>query len=323
MQVFLDADQWLQWRTFGSPAQPEKRSFMTIGNFDGVHLGHRQLVDTVIHRDPRTADAVSVLLSFYPHPMQVLRPDKKHTRLFNLQDQQEELGQRGLAAIVRQPFSREFSELSAQDFLQNYLLKYFHPQLLVVGHDFAFGAYRKGNIDLLAQFCAQNKIELKIVSPLKNSQGKTISTSAIREALSAGQLDLAEEMLGRKYYLKGVVEKGDQRGRTLGFPTANIKPDVDFYPKTGVYACQVSSSVFGAEKKTAVMNIGINRTFVEGDRNPIKVEVHLLDFNGDLYGRTMKVEFCHYLREEQKFASLEELKKQIALDVIKAKEILS
>lgn len=319
MQVFSDANEWLQWRTFSGQ---EKRSLMTIGNFDGVHLGHQELLNAVVAKDPQNAHSVSVLLSFFPHPMQVLRPEKKHTRLFNLQDQQVQLQKRGLSAIVRQPFSREFSELSAEDFLQTYLLKYFHPRLLVVGHDFAFGAYRKGHLELLTAFCQKNQIELKVIPPLMNSQGKAISTSAIREALRQGELLLAEEMLGRKYYLQGIVEKGDQRGRGLGFPTANIRPDVDFYPKTGVYACQVSSSIFGDEKKPAVMNIGINRTFVEGDHNPIKVEVHLLNFSGDIYGRTLKVDFCQYLREEQKFESLEQLKKQISLDVEQAKAIL-
>lgn len=314
MQVFLDAESFKQWRG-------PRTSVLTIGNFDGVHRGHRQLICEIVTATGSSPDSASVLLSFFPHPVQVLKPEKKHTRLFNLQDQQTELAKLELQAIVRQPFSREFSEQSAEDFLQNYILKYFHPRMIVVGHDFSFGAYRKGNAELLAQFCEKQGIDLQVIPPMKNSSGKVISTSNIREALRTGELALAEEMLGRKYYLKGIVEKGDQRGRLLGFPTANIRPDVDFYPQTGVYACTVSGDIF-SEKRKAVMNIGINRTFVEGDHNPIKIEVHLLDFDGDLYGRTLKVEFTHYLREEKKFGSLEDLKQQIALDAKKARELL-
>jgi riboflavin kinase/FMN adenylyltransferase len=143
MQVFSDPEEWLQWRG-------KKRSLLTIGNFDGVHLGHRQLLKCIIDESREQSNSVSVLLSFFPHPVQVLKPERKHTRLFDLKDQQEQLEALGLQAILRQPFSRQFSELTANEFLQDYILKYFHPSMIVVGHDFSFGAYRKGNRETLA-----------------------------------------------------------------------------------------------------------------------------------------------------------------------------
>lgn len=314
VQVWQDPNECLKYRNQSGLSA----TALTIGNFDGVHLGHQELLSHV-----RTAaeqqNLFSLLLTFHPHPMQILAPEKLHLRLFSLEDQQDRLASWGLQGIVRQPFSREFSQTSALDFLENYLWKYFQPQVLVVGHDFSFGVRRSGNLDLLEDFCRRRNVFLKAISPLE-IEGEIVSTSKIRENLLKGNLARTEKMLGRKYYLKGIVEKGEMRGRQIGFPTANIRPDVDFFPKMGVYACMVHLSPSRCQK--AVMNVGMNRTFVEGDHNPIKAEVHLLDFSEDLYGRTLKVELCHYLREERKFASIEALSSQIKLDIIRAQEIL-
>ena len=291
---------------------------LTIGNFDGVHRGHQELLKRVVAAANQRG-LFSMLLTFHPHPLQILSPEKQHTRLFSLEDQQERLAASGLQGVLRQPFSRQFSETAARDFLQNYLLKFFQPRALIVGHDFSFGAHRMGNLELLRDFCQREKIELEAVPPLE-IEGEIVSTSRIRENLLSGKLDQAEKMLGRKYYLKGIVEKGDKRGRQLGFPTANVRPDVDFYPKTGVYACLVRLP--DSRYRKAVMNVGMNRTFVEGDHNPIKVEVHLFDFSEDIYGQTIQVELCHYLREERKFPSIADLKLQIEQDIVRAQEIL-
>ena len=250
--------------------------------------------------------------------MKILKPEKKHVRLFTLEDQQSELERWGLRGLYRQAFSREFSELSADDFLHGYLMKIFQPRALIVGHNFQFGAHRLGTLELLKDFCDRHQITLRVI-PAFNIESEVVSTSRIRQHLLAGQLAAAEKMLGRRYYIEGVVEKGEARGRQLGFPTANIRPDIDFYPRMGVYVCLVHISAQSTSPLRAVMNVGLNRTFVEGDHHPIKAEVHLLDFNQDLYGQTLKVELCHYLRDEKKFASVGDLKLQIAADIESAR----
>jgi riboflavin kinase/FMN adenylyltransferase len=290
---------------------------LTIGNFDGVHRGHQELLRRVVEW-ARQHQGSSLLLTFYPHPMQILHPEKKHVRLFAQEDQREQLAKLGLDGVLQQSFSRDFSQMPAMDFLEKYLLKFFHPRCLVVGHDFSFGQNREGQLQLLESFCQQRGIELQIVPPLQ-VEGVVVSTSKIRETLLQGNLSLAKKLLGRNYYLRGVIEKGDARGRTLGFPTANIRPEVDFFPKIGVYACL--ATVDGVTHP-AVTNIGRNRTFVEGETHPIKVEAHLLEFSGDIYGKTLKLELIEYLREEKKFAGLEELKMQIGKDAEMARRIL-
>lgn len=290
---------------------------LTIGNFDGVHLGHRELFAKVTGW-AKAHQGSSVALTFHPHPIQVLYPEKRHVRLFDLSDQKEQMQNLGIDAVVVQPFSRDFSELSSRQFLEDFMMKTFSPNYLVVGHDFSFGSRREGTLDVLSQFCKGKNLELFIV-PAVQREGRAISTSWIRDLLLAGEIQKANSYLGRAYYVRGVVEKGEARGRTLGFPTANIRPVVDFYPRIGVYACRV----FGAfGERLAVMNVGRNKTFVEGDHHPIKLEVHLLDFAGDLYGQEIRVELFDYLRDEVKFTSIDQLKNQIQADVTKAKQVL-
>lgn len=314
MQVWQDLEKW---------QKTGLKTALTIGNFDGVHLGHQRLLNEVLKEVQGNSELTSLLLTFHPHPAQVLAPEKGHVRLFGLEDQQEQLQKHGLMGVFRQPFSREFSNQNGSQFLEDFVLKYFHPASIVVGHDFAYGANRSGSIQQLKSFCESRKIKFYQEPPFK-VQGENgleiVSTSNIREKLKSGNLLMAEKMLGRKYYLKGVIEKGQARGRTLGFPTANIRPDVDFYPKLGVYACRAILS--DGRKLNAVMNLGTNKTFVEGDHQPIKAEVHILDFSQDLYGQTIKVELEKFLRDEKKFSSIEELKNQIQQDCQSAREVL-
>lgn len=290
---------------------------LTIGNFDGVHLGHRELF-AKLTQWAKNHHGSSLALTFHPHPIQVLYPERRHMRLFDLEDQKEQIRLLGVDAVAVQPFSRDFSEMTSIEFLEKFVFKTFSPQFIVVGHDFSFGARREGTLRTLEEFCQSKKIELMIV-PAVQRDGRAISTSWVRELLLAGDIERSNQFLGRPYHLHGIVEKGEARGRGLGFPTANIKPVLDFFPRTGVYACRAFGR-FGS--RPAVMNIGHNKTFVEGDHHPIKLEVHLLDFSEDLYGQQLRVELISYLRDEKKFGSVQELKAQIQSDIARAKEVL-
>jgi riboflavin kinase / FMN adenylyltransferase len=288
---------------------------LIIGNFDGVHKGHQQLVSASVKWANQNKGR-SVVLTFHPHPVSVLFPGKKHTRLFDLVDQKNELQRLAVDGVFLQSFTREFSQLSADEFLQDFVVKTFHPQHIVVGFDFFFGRERQGTTELLKAFCKNKNIEVTVMPPFQIA-GEKVSTSAIRQALLDGDLDKARLFLGREYYVKGIVQKGEGRGRTLGFPTANIKPVVDFYPKTGVYATMTKRR---GQRYHSVTNIGLNRTFVEGDMQPIKVETFIFDFNESIYGEEIEVDLLYYLREEQKFPSVQHLMDQIGKDVIEAKK---
>jgi len=291
---------------------------VVIGNFDGVHLGHQKLIQKSVQW-AKDQGGKSMVLTFHPHPMQVLHPEKMHTRIFDLEDQKRQIQKCKASGVFLQPFSREFSEFSAQTFLNEFLYKSFQPQHLVVGFDFSFGKARSGHKEDLQKFCQQHLIQLDIVPPFL-LDGEKVSTSAIRNALLHGDLKKAQLFLGREYYLKGVIIKGEQRGRFLGFPTANIRPVVDFFPKTGVYATITRRK---GKEYFSVTNIGLNRTFVDGDLQPIKVETFLMDFNEDIYGEEIEVELIQYLREERKFPSVQDLTMQISADVQLARRILN
>jgi len=290
---------------------------IVIGNFDGVHLGHQKLIQASIEWAKEHA-GYSMVLTFHPHPMTVLHPEKMHTRIFDLEDQKNQIQKYGAHGVFLQPFSREFSEFSSEIFMNEFIWKGFRPAHLVVGFDFSFGKGRTGSIEILQKFCNEHGISLKVVPPF-TVQGEKVSTTAVRSALLSGELKKAEKFLGRPYYLKGVVIKGEQRGRLLGYPTANIKPVVDFYPKTGVYATLTKRK---GVLFPSVTNVGLNRTFVDGDSQPIKVETYLFDFHEDIYGEEIEIILRQYLREEKKFPSIEDLKKQIGDDVTEARRIL-
>lgn len=289
---------------------PLPASVVTIGNFDGVHLGHQQLIDNVV-REAQFYGAPSVVYTFHPHPVKVLHPERPTYRLFDLKDQQEQFEKRGVEYVVIEEFTKEFSQLSPQRFLDEYIIGKLHPKTLVVGHDFSFGADRAGNLQFLERYCSEKGIRLIIIPPYQHS-GQVVSSSAIRESLKAGQVEKANELLGRTYYLRGHVEKGFQRGRTIGVPTANIHPDVEFIPRKGVY-CTLTK--FGGHQYASITNIGVNPTFQSQNKEGIKIETHLFDFDAQLYGVEVEVYLLHFIRDEMKFSGVEELKTQIQNDM--------
>ncbi|MGE3975537.1 MAG: bifunctional riboflavin kinase/FAD synthetase [Bdellovibrionales bacterium] len=289
------------------------RSVVSIGNFDGVHLGHRALLQNLLQKS-RELQAKSVVMTFDPHPMQILYPEKKLIKLFDRDDQISELEKMGIDYLFIQPFSRELSQMSPETFLKEIIFEPLSPIALVVGYDFSFGANRSGNIPLLEKLSQEWGFELQVVPPLRKKE-QIISSSYIREKIKLGEMEKAQEALSRPFYLKGVVIKGAQRGRHLGFPTVNIASGTGVAPSPGVYVThtQVKGQFF-----PSVTNVGFNPTF-EDDRNSqknnMKIETYILDFDQDLYGEVLSVDFFKKLRVEKKFSSIQELKKQITEDV--------
>lgn len=293
---------------------PLKSSVLTIGNFDGVHLGHQQLVETVV-REAQHYGIPAVVYTFYPHPVKILKPEKAKQRLFDMRDQQQQMEARGIQAIIIEQFTKEFSQISAEDFLEHNILKNLNPKTLVVGHDFSFGAGRSGNIPFLEQFCAQKGIRLIIIPPFQ-LDGEVVSSTKIREYLRQGEIEKAQRLLGRPYYVRGRVEPGFKRGRTIGVPTANIHPDVEFLPRQGVYC---TFTVINGKRHPSVTNIGVNPTFQTDGKGPVKIETHLLDFDESLYGIEVEVYLLHFIRDEMKFSGIDALKEQISLDIQEAR----
>ena len=291
-------------------------SIVTIGNYDGVHLGHRSLIERVVST-ARKKGKTSVVFTFNPHPVQVLYPEKKLSKLFDLADQEEQLAALGVDYLVVEPFSKKFSEVHAEDFLREWIVKPLKPEMIIVGYDFTFGAGRSGTIDFLREQCSKLQVSVEVMPPVKVN-GMMVSSSKIRQALAAGDVALAAALLGRNFYVEGEVVEGFKRGRQIGIHTANLKMESESWPSVGVYACWVQ---WNKQKYSAVTNIGISPTFQ--DLSPqVRIETHLLDFSDDLYGQRLRVEFVQRLRDEKKFSSVDELKNQIHTDIVSARTIL-
>lgn len=286
-----------------------KSSCVTIGNFDGVHLGHQELIKTLVIQ-AKKYNVPSVVCTFKPHPRAVLYPDRPTHRLFDHRDQFEVLEQLGVDYLIEEKFTKDFSLMSAEEFLQSYVQRYFKPVHLVVGHDFNFGKDRAGDLHFIESFCKSHQIGVSLQSAFEKN-GQIVSSSLIRKLLEHGNLETVEELLGRKYYLRGPVRLGYQRGRTIGVPTANISPEIEFVPRKGVYF----TKVFWNEKVLpAITNIGFNPTFQNKD-SYLKVETHLFDFHQDIYGEQIKVELWKFHRDEIQFPSVDQLKMQIYKDI--------
>jgi riboflavin kinase / FMN adenylyltransferase len=296
--------------------KPMMKSVLTIGNFDGVHLGHRALIDEVLKRS-RASRIPSVVMTFDPHPMKVLHPDRHLKRLFSVEDQQHQFEKLGVDVLVVEPFSREFSQLSPSQYIDEWIVNPFHPELLVVGHDFNFGANRAGTLSFLGDRAGELGFELLVLPPV-SIDGVVVSSSKVREAVCKGDVAQAAKLLGRNFYLEGIIEKGAGRGRTIGVPTANLRTPAELVPALGVYAAVAE---LNGKRYGAAVNIGHNPTFqTEGQ---VSIEAHLLDFSSDIYGVPMKLEFVQRIRDEQKFANVEALTSQIKNDIEKSKQIIS
>lgn len=299
--------------------KPFKNAVITIGNFDGVHIGHQALFHEVIEKSD-TIDGTSIVMTFEPHPVRVLKQNG-HLPLITLYEQKIELIENlGIDVLICVPFTEEFAAISAKIFVEDILLKSIGMKAIVVGKDYTFGKNREGDIDLLQTYAKNLGFEVVVadwIQTSKNWPGR-ISSTRTRELVEDGKVDEARKLLGRYYQIRGVVATGRNRGgRLLGFPTANITLHDELCPKNGVYAVTVGcmEGIF-----QGVANIGYSPTF---DDHVFSVEVHILDFNENIYGRNIRVNFVQRIRDEKKFSNISELSDQIKKDIVKARKILS
>ncbi|MBN2384029.1 bifunctional riboflavin kinase/FAD synthetase [bacterium] len=287
--------------------EPLSYVVVTMGNFDGIHRGHQTLFQHVT-RQAREHDGTAVVLTFDPHPVQLLHPDLVLAQITPLRTKIDLLEQFGIDLLVIQPFTAEFAEISADHFLTTLLKPYLDPKEIIVGENFHFGKDKHGTIEYLRERGQELGFTVKVVQPIRDNE-TIISSSMVRSIIRKGWVEQAEKYLGRPFMIDGIVIPGDQRGRSLGYPTANIDTDYVLVPADGVYAALVNHK--GTLYK-AVVNIGHRPTFRSSGHT---IEAHLLDFSGDLYNQRLSIYFLDRIREERSFASVEALSRQIERDI--------
>jgi riboflavin kinase/FMN adenylyltransferase len=294
-----------------------KNPVVTIGTFDGVHLGHQKIIEQ-LNLEADKIGGESVLLTFDPHPRIVLFPENHGVKLIQTLDEKfQVLKKSNLKNVVLLPFTKEFSELSAIDFVEQILVGCLKAKKVVIGYDHQFGHNREGNIQFLKDVSEKYGFEVLEISA-KSIDEINISSTKIRDSLLRGDVETAKLFLSRPYEISGAIVKGNQLGRTLGFPTANIEVDSDLklIPMNGVYAVRVK---INDELYFGVMNIGNNPTV--NSSNHKCLEVYIFDFNKEIYGNSITLFFDKYLRNEQKFANLDELKKAISNDEVICRQL--
>ena len=299
--------------------EPFKNAVITIGNFDGVHIGHQALFHEVIET-AENIDGTSIAMTFEPHPLRVLKQNG-HPPLITLYEQKEELiGRTRIDVLICMPFNKAFASMSAHQFITDLLVKRIGMKAIVVGKDYSFGKNREGTIDMMKSYAPDYGFEVIVANWIKTPLGSAgrISSTRIRELVIDGQMTEAEKMLGRNYQIRGRVVIGrDRGGKLLGIPTANINLHDELCPKTGIYAVTVEIE---DRQYNGVANIGYSPTFEDHE---FTVEVHILDFNANIYGEKIRVNFIKRIRDEIKFSNISELIEQIKMDIAAAREIFS
>jgi riboflavin kinase/FMN adenylyltransferase len=300
----------------GLPSAPPDRhpSAVALGVFDGVHLGHRAILGAAVAH-ARAEAAPAVACTFEPHPLEVLQPDRAPQPIATLEERLELIAECGIDAAVVLDFTPTLAIMEPEAFVKDVLVDRLVARHVVVGFNHRFGRGARGDADLLRDLGRGLGFAVDVIAPL-SVDGAPVSSTAIRAALGRGDLDAAARMLGRPYTLPGKVVPGAGRGRTLGFPTANVAPDRPVLVVPGVYACRAE---FAGRSERAVVNVGVRPTFGE---DTLAVEAHLLDFAGDLYGQTVRLVFVARVREERRFPGVEALRAQIARDVQTARSRL-
>jgi riboflavin kinase/FMN adenylyltransferase len=288
---------------------------VALGVFDGVHLGHREILGAAVAR-ARGAGLVAVACTFEPHPIEVLQPGRAPAPIATLDERLELIAATGVDTTVVLTFTRALAAIEPEAFVKDVVLQRLHAREIVVGFNHTFGRGARGNARLLEQLAPGLGFDVDVVPP-RIVDGVPVSSSEIREALRLGDVERAGRYLGRAYAIAGTVEAGAGRGRTLGFPTANIRPDRALLIATGVYAGTIEAK---GGRYGAVVNVGVRPTFGESQ---VVVEAHLLDFTGSLYDSSVRLAFLGRLREERKFSGVDALRRQIAEDVETARKRLS
>ena len=295
-------------------------AIVTIGTFDGVHTGHQKII-AQLKAAAADAGGETVIITFSPHPRRIVGGQLAEIRLLNtLPERIELLRAQGVDHLVVVPFTREFSDQLPEDYIEHFLVKRFQPHTLIIGYDHRFGRNRAGDYHLLESLKERFGYRVKEI-PQHILRQVTISSTKVRQDIINGQIAAANEFLGYPYFFEGMVVEGNKLGRTIGYPTANLQiTDAEkLVPGNGVYAVTVAQTTGGKAVLHGMMNIGMRPT-VDGSRRTI--EVHIFNFNADIYGQTLRVLVHHYLRGEVKFSGLDALKAQLAADAIAASEIL-
>lgn len=288
--------------------ESKSKTIVTLGTFDGVHVGHKKIIERLL-LSAKELNCESLVLTFFPHPRMVLQKDSDVKLLNTMEEKSDLLAKTGLDNLVIHPFDQAFSRLTAEEFVKNILVDAFNIKKIIIGHDHRFGRNRTANIDDLIAFSKIYDFEVEQIS-VQEINDVAVSSTKIRNAILDGNIELANKYLNYKYSFEGKIVKGKQLGRTIGFPTANFELENNYklIPENGVYIVesQINQKMF-----FGMMNIGFNPT-VSG--NTKTIEVYYFDFDGDLYNKKISVSILHRLRSEQKFDSLEALKKQLNLD---------
>lgn len=302
-----------------------KNAVITVGAFDGIHYGHRQIIRQ-LKEEAKRCNGESVIITFDPHPMQILSPERKASGILNTLPEKIYLLQKEeIDHLVIVPFTHSFSLLSATEYVNDFLVSKFHPHIIITGYDHHFGHNREGDIHLLERMATENNFKVTEIPP-QILHDLTVSSTKIRSYLQTGEVRKANELLGYSYFISGEVIHGDKRGRQLGFPTANISlSDLNkLIPAEGVYAVGICmpSPVTGNPESNILLfkgaaNIGRLPTF---GKHELRLEVNIFDFDRDIYGTDVQISFCNFIRKDQKFDSVQQLQKTMQDDVRKIKD---
>ena len=302
----------------GTPSQAEKPVALVIGNFDGVHLGHQAMLSRLKETSKRL-NIASCVMTFEPHPREFFAPDQAPTRLTSLREKLELLAEYGVDQVQICRFNYDFAKIGAKEFVANILQQGLAAQWVLVGDDFRFGARRAGDLAMLRSLSSSYGFEVEEMSTY-NVDGMRVSSTAVRKALSSDDLGLARRLLGRPYSISGKVVNGDKLGRRIGFPTANMQLRHNRPPLSGIFAVEVRGVLDTSPQQVTrgVASLGVRPTVHEGGK-PV-LEVYLFDFNQEIYGQHLRMDFLHKLRHEEKYSDLDTLIRQIRLDVENAKK---